>query len=72
MKCLEFTGHPSGGVCPFGLRNWIWNLHRRFIKDYEFVYPWQVLSNCMKVKPTDIQYVVFAKWIDVSKLNEAI
>lgn len=38
-EVMEVTGHPVGGVCPFGLKNPVDIYLDNSLKDYEVVYP---------------------------------
>jgi len=67
-EVLEVTGHPVGGVCPFGLRNPL-DIHLDVsLKSFEYVYPAAGSRNsAIKISPDKLQEVTNGIWIDVCK-----
>lgn len=65
-KVLAYTGHPVGGVCPFGLSNPLEIYIDISIKDFEYVYP-AAGSNltALKISPAAIQELTNGSWIDI-------
>ncbi|MDP4143784.1 MAG: YbaK/EbsC family protein [Bacillota bacterium] len=62
----EITGHPVGGVCPFGLKNSLEIYLDLSIKDFQYVYPAAGSKNyAMKISPNEIHSLTNATWIDV-------
>ncbi len=62
----EITGHPVGGLCPFGIKNSLDIYLDISIKDYEFVYPAAGSTHtAMKITPEKIQELTNAEWVDV-------
>lgn len=62
----EITGHPVGGVCPFGLRNPLDIYIDVSIKDFDFVYPAAgSKTTALKISPESIQKLTNAEWLDV-------
>ncbi|AKA67372.1 MULTISPECIES: YbaK/EbsC family protein [Clostridium] len=62
----EVTGHPVGGVCPFGLKNPIDVYVDVSIKDFDFVYPAAgSRTTALKISPESIQGLTNAEWVDV-------
>lgn len=62
----EITGHPVGGVCPFGLKNPIDVYVDVSIKDFDFVYPAAgSRTTALKISPESIQGLTNAEWVDV-------
>lgn len=62
----DITGHPVGGVCPFGLKNNLQVYLDESLKQLEYVYPAAGAFNCaLKIKPSDIEQLTNAEWIDV-------
>jgi Cys-tRNA(Pro) deacylase len=62
----EITGHPVGGVCPFGLKNPLEVYVDVSIKDFDFVYPAAgSRTTALKISPESIQEFTNAEWIDV-------
>ncbi|WPC43560.1 YbaK/EbsC family protein [Clostridium sp. JS66] len=62
----EITGHPVGGVCPFGLKNPIDIYIDVSVKDFDFVYPAAgSRTTALKISPERIQGLTNAEWVDV-------
>lgn len=62
----EITGHPVGGVCPFGLKQELEIYLDTSIKAYKEVYPAAGSKTCiMKISVEDLQEVTNGIWIDV-------
>lgn len=62
----EVTGHPVGGVCPFGLRNPLDVYMDVSLKGFEYVYPAAGSKNsAMKISSSALQKLTDAQWIDV-------
>lgn len=62
----EITGHPVGGVCPFGLKNPLRVYVDVSIKDFDFVYPAAgSRTTALKISPENIQELTSAEWVDV-------
>lgn len=62
----EITGHPVGGVCPFGLKNPLDVYVDVSIKDFNFVYPAAgSRTTALKIAPESIQGLTNAEWVDV-------
>lgn len=71
-KMLEFdevesiTGHPVGGVCPFGLKGDLDVYIDNSIRDFEYVYPAAGASNAaLKISPREIEEITGGQWVDV-------
>jgi Cys-tRNA(Pro) deacylase len=64
----EITGHPVGGLSPFGLKSNLNVYVDVSIKDHEYVYP-AAGSRFMALKttPGEIVSLTGAKWVDVCK-----
>lgn len=64
----SITGHPVGGLCPFGLKSDLNVYIDVSIKDFEYVYPaagsWFA---ALKITPGEIAGLTGAEWIDVCK-----
>lgn len=65
---LEVTGHPVGGVCPFGLKNPL-NIYLDVsLKSFEYVYPAAGSKNsAVKITPDQLNEVTNGTWVDVCK-----
>lgn len=67
-EVLEITGHPVGGVCPFGLKQEIQVYLDVSLTEFEFVYPAAGSpSSAVKMRPAELQQVTGGKWVDVCK-----
>lgn len=67
-EVLEITGHPVGGVCPFGLKNPMDIYLDVSMKKFEYVFPAAGSTNsAVKITPGRLQEVTGGTWIDVCK-----
>lgn len=67
-EVLEVTGHPVGGVCPFGLKNPLDIYLDVTLKDFEYVFPAAGSGNsAVKITPDRLAEITKGKWIDVCK-----
>lgn len=65
-KVLEVTGHPVGGVCPFGLKNSIQVYLDKSLKVYDTVYPAAGTSNsAVKITIDELEKATGGIWVDV-------
>ncbi|MBE3592933.1 MAG: YbaK/EbsC family protein [Thermoanaerobacter sp.] len=65
-EVLEVTGHPVGGVCPYGLKNLVEVYYDFSLKKYEIVYPAAGDVNAaVEVKVKDLDKIVKGEWVDV-------
>lgn len=66
----EVTGHPVGGVCPFGLKRQI-NVYLDIsLKKFNYVFPAAGSRNsATKMSPDEMQLVTGAQWVDVCQEN---
>ena len=65
-EILEVTGHPVGGVCPFGLKNPLKIYLDKSLKLYDFVYPAAGdVNTCLKIDVDYLQKVTDAEWVDI-------
>lgn len=66
QEVLERTGHPVGGVCPFGLRNAIPIYLDESLKPFKKVYPAAGSCNsCIEITPQELFSTTDAQWVDV-------
>lgn len=64
----EATGHPVGGVCPFGLRQEMDIYLDESLKQFEKVYPAAGSQNsCIEITPEELYRITGARWVDVCK-----
>lgn len=67
-EVLEITGHPVGGVCPFGLKSPMDIYLDISMKEFEYVYPAAGTANsAVKITPDRLQEVTGGTWVDVCK-----
>ncbi len=67
-EVLEITGHPVGGVCPFGLKNPMDIYLDISMKGFEYVYPAAGSANsAVKITPERLHEITGAAWVDVCK-----
>lgn len=64
----RITGHPVGGVCPFGLKNPLKIYLDESLKQYSYVYPAAGATNsAVKIDLDLLQSSTNGVWIDVCK-----
>lgn len=64
-----FTGHPVGGVCPFGLPVPLEIYADHSLKQYEVILPAAGSANsAVRLAPARLAELTDAKWIDVTTL----
>ncbi len=67
-EVLEITGHPVGGVCPFGLKNPLSIYLDISLKDFEYIYPAAgSINSSIKISPQSLQDITKGEWIDICK-----
>lgn len=65
-EVLEITGHPVGGVGPFGLKNELEVYLDVSLKEFEYVYPAAGSSNAaLKITPDEMLSLTHGTWVDV-------
>ena len=70
-ETLEITGHPVGGVCPFGLKTPLPVYLDVSLRPYETVYPaGGPLNTSVKVGPYRLFDLVGDRWVDLCRLPE--
>ena len=68
---LALTGHPVGGVCPFGLATDLPVYLDRSLEGYDLVYPaGGSLNTSVEVTPGRLFDLVGDRWVDVCRLPE--
>jgi prolyl-tRNA editing enzyme YbaK/EbsC (Cys-tRNA(Pro) deacylase) len=71
-ETLALTGHPVGGVCPFGLTNPLPVFCDRSLLDFDLVYPaGGSLNSSVEVTPQRLFSLVGQRWVDLCRLPEA-
>jgi prolyl-tRNA editing enzyme YbaK/EbsC (Cys-tRNA(Pro) deacylase) len=70
-ETLEVTGHPVGGVCPFGLKSPLSVFLDLSLRPYDKVYPaGGSLNSSVEVSPQRLFELVGEKWVDLCRLPE--
>ena len=68
-ETLEVTGHPVGGVCPFGLKSPLPIYLDVSLKDFETVYPaGGSLNTSVEVSTEKLFELVADVWVDLCRL----
>ncbi len=71
-ETLALTGHPVGGVCPFGLATPLAVYCDLSLRAFDLVYPAAgSLNSSVEVTPARLAELVAAGWVDVCKVPEA-
>ncbi len=66
------TGHPVGGVCPFGLATPLQVYCDASLKDFDEVLPAAGdIHTAVRISPTRLAELVDARWVDVCQRPEA-
>jgi prolyl-tRNA editing enzyme YbaK/EbsC (Cys-tRNA(Pro) deacylase) len=70
-ETLALTGHPVGGVCPFGLANPLPVYCDVSLRDFDLVYPAAgSLNSSVEVTPERLFELVGERWVDLCRLPE--
>jgi prolyl-tRNA editing enzyme YbaK/EbsC (Cys-tRNA(Pro) deacylase) len=70
-ETLELTGHPVGGVCPFGLANPLPIFLDISLKQFDVVYPAGGSLNTSVEIPTERLFdLVGERWVDLCRLPD--
>ena len=70
-ETLELTGHPVGGVCPFGLARPMPVYLDVSLKPFDVVYPaGGALNVSVRVTPARMFELVGERWVDMCRLPE--
>jgi prolyl-tRNA editing enzyme YbaK/EbsC (Cys-tRNA(Pro) deacylase) len=68
-EAFEITGHPVGGVCPFGLATAIPVYCDVSLQGFDTVYPAAgSLTSSVAVAPDRLAALVSQRWVDICKL----
>ncbi|SCZ79356.1 YbaK/EbsC family protein [Acidaminobacter hydrogenoformans] len=69
---LEATGHPVGGVCPFGLKTEMKICLDASLKRFDTVFPAAGAHNAsIEISPERLKEITHGTWVDVCKNPEA-
>ena len=67
-EVLASTGHPVGGVCPFGLLQEMEIFLDESLRQFDRVYPAAGSRNsCVEITPDELLEITGARWVDVCK-----
>lgn len=67
-ETLALTGHPVGGVCPFGLASPLPVYCDRSLLDFDLVFPAAgSLNSSVEVTPKGLAELVSIRWVDVCR-----
>ncbi|HYJ52018.1 MAG TPA: YbaK/EbsC family protein [Allosphingosinicella sp.] len=70
-ETLALTGHPVGGVCPFGLANKVPVYLDLSLREFDLVYPaGGSLTTSVEVSPGRLFDLVGERWVDLCRLPE--
>jgi len=70
-ETLELTGHPVGGVCPFGLKSALPVYLDLSLKAFDIVYPaGGSLNSSVEITPDRLFDLVGGRWVDLCRLPE--
>ncbi len=63
---MEVTGHPVGGVCPFGLKTPLDIYLDKSLQEFTYVYPAAGAPHAsVKMTPAELQRVTGGTWVDI-------
>ena len=67
-EVMEKTGHPVGGICPFGLKEKMDIYLDVSLRQFDKVFPAAGSKNsCIEIAPDDLMKITGAQWVDVCK-----
>ena len=70
-ETLELTGHPVGGVCPFGLKSPLPIYFDRSLQAFDLVYPaGGSVNTSVEVRAQRLFELVADRWVDLCRLPE--
>lgn len=68
-EVVELTGHPVGGVCPFGLAQPLSIYLDRSLKDFDEVLPAAGgIHSAVRISPAQLAEVTDGQWVDVCQV----
>jgi prolyl-tRNA editing enzyme YbaK/EbsC (Cys-tRNA(Pro) deacylase) len=69
QEIVELTGHPVGGVCPFGLARPLPIYLDRSLRDFDEVLPAAgAIHSAIRISPALLAEVTDGQWVDVCQL----
>ncbi len=70
---LALTGHPVGGVCPFGLATDLPVYCDISLRDFDLVMPAAGSANStLRIEPERLASLAKAEWVDVSQVSQSV
>lgn len=70
-EALEVTGHPVGGICPFGLKTPLQVYCDVSLKAFGEVVPAAgSINSAVRISPARMAELTHAEWVDVCELRE--
>jgi prolyl-tRNA editing enzyme YbaK/EbsC (Cys-tRNA(Pro) deacylase) len=70
-ETLTLTGHPVGGVCPFGLATPLPVYLDSSLKAFDLVYPAAgSLNSSVEITPGRLFELVATRWVDICRLAD--
>lgn len=67
-EALALTGHPVGGICPFGLKTAIDVYLDESLRKFEYVYPAAGAgNNAVCIKVSEFAEITGGQWVDVTE-----
>lgn len=70
-ETLALTGHPVGGVCPFGLATQLPVYCDESLRPFDIVYPAAgSLTSSVEVSPERLAELVSSEWVDLCRIPE--
>ncbi len=70
-ETLALTGHPVGGVCPFGLQTPLPVYLDHSLRDFDEVFPAAgSLNSSVRVTPERLATLIDGKWVDACRLPD--
>jgi prolyl-tRNA editing enzyme YbaK/EbsC (Cys-tRNA(Pro) deacylase) len=68
-EVVELTGHPVGGVCPFGLAQPLPVYLDQSLRDFDEVLPAAgAIHSAVRIRPAQLAEVTDGRWVDVCRL----
>ncbi|OPJ57872.1 YbaK/EbsC family protein [Clostridium oryzae] len=65
-EVLEYTGHPVGGVCPFGVKTDIQIYLDESLREFEYVYPAAGSTHtAVKISVDDLEKLTEGIWVNI-------
>ncbi len=70
-EVAALSGHPVGGVCPFGLKEPLAIYIDESLRPFALVYPAAGSKNsCLEISPDELSRITRAHWVDVCRSGD--